>query len=119
MAASPSVVDDIQTRDRWGAVDDQGIDDMGPVKLDHDTVMDDLPTAIAAEDPSAFVNGNGEDISTSTLKPRDDATRDRPPKVLNNSLVLPFRLSCVSAFARRGESSAVAWPLLAASWLDA
>ncbi|KAI6153217.1 hypothetical protein BKA82DRAFT_23949 [Pisolithus tinctorius] len=96
MAASPSVVDDIQTRDRWGAVDDQGIDDMGPVKLDHDTVMDDLPTAIAAEDPSTFVNGNGEDISTSTLKPRDDATRDRPPKVLNNSLVLPFRLSCVS-----------------------
>lgn len=80
MAASPTVVDDIQTRDRWGAVDDQGIDDMGPVKLDHDTVMDDLPTAIAAEDPSAFVNGNGEDISTSTLKPRDDAARDRPPK---------------------------------------
>ncbi|KAI6032099.1 hypothetical protein BKA83DRAFT_4209980 [Pisolithus microcarpus] len=73
MAASPSVVDDIRTRDRWGAVDDQDIDDMGPVKLDHDTVMDDLPTAIAAEDPSAL-------MATSNLKPRDDTSRDRPPK---------------------------------------
>ncbi|KAI6136987.1 hypothetical protein F5141DRAFT_1077951 [Pisolithus sp. B1] len=80
MAASPSVVDDIRTRDRWGAVDDQDLDDMGPVKLDHDTVMDDLPTAIAADDPSALSNSNNEDMGTSNLKPRDDASRDRPPK---------------------------------------
>ncbi|KIK15877.1 hypothetical protein PISMIDRAFT_8819 [Pisolithus microcarpus 441] len=80
MAASPSVVDDIRTRDRWGAVDDQDIDDMGPVKLDHDTVMDDLPTAIAAEDPSALANSHSEEMATSNLKPRDDTSRDRPPK---------------------------------------
>ncbi|KAI6010179.1 hypothetical protein EDC04DRAFT_2906150 [Pisolithus marmoratus] len=97
MAASP---DDIQTRDRWGALDDQGIDDMGPVKLDHDTVMDDLPSAMAAEDPSALANSNGEDVATSSLRPRDDVGRDRPPKVLSSSLVFSFRLSCVTVFAR-------------------
>ncbi|KAG6332808.1 hypothetical protein ID866_6280 [Astraeus odoratus] len=78
MAASPNALDgDIQTRDKWSSVDDQGLDIMGPVtKLDHDISMDDLPAAGTTDD-KALMTSNGEDASGNT---KDDTARDRPPK---------------------------------------
>jgi len=85
MASSPNAVDiDVQSRDKWSTMDDQELDDMGPVAtLDNDTVMDDLRPLAGADDPRALVASG--DASGDYDKSKDDSTRDRPPKVLKLS----------------------------------
>lgn len=82
MAASPNAADDMQTKDKWGLVDDQDLDDMAPVTaLDQDTTMDDLrPTT--TDDLRALVASG--DMSGDYDKGKDDSARDRPPKVLKS-----------------------------------
>lgn len=85
MASSPSAVDiDVQTRDKWGTLDDQELDDMGPVAtLDNDTSMDDLRPTAGADDPKTLVASG--DTSGDYERSKVDSARDRAPKVLKLS----------------------------------